>query len=96
MPALISWLLHLDPMADLKMFSSLRRLTVLEHELLQSFQRREDSGCSVALKRFTHLKAVVVAEACVVFGAQALERCHDIATIMMEEKNRLNVSRCSH
>ena len=96
MPALISWLLHLDPMADLKMFSSLRRLTVLEYELLQSFQCPEDSGCSLALKRFTHLKAVVVAEACVVFGAQALERCHDIATIMMEEKNRLNVSRCSH
>lgn len=71
--ALISWLLLLDSTADLVLFGSLQRLTVIKERLLrlceassfgQYLAAEDEDEYRVVLGKFVEMKALVVCEAC--------------------------------
>ncbi|KAF1353819.1 hypothetical protein BDV97DRAFT_388184 [Delphinella strobiligena] len=93
-PALISWLLILDSTADVKLFPSLWRLTVIKEHLTRSSTLSDDEYSQISSK-FVQLKAVIVTEACVRWGSQVLNHNKDIEATMMREKERAEAKACS-
>lgn len=94
-PALISWLLILDSTADVKLFPSLCRLTVMKEHLLRSSKRVNGDEYSQISRKFAQLKAVIITEACVRWGSQVLNHNKDIEATMMREKERAEAKDCS-